>query len=68
MRSFITFVLMTAGILFLSGMMANKFPSVRAPAFSIPANGTTYPISYWLCFLIAMIVVAVWANRKKGRR
>lgn len=65
MKGFITFVFMTAGILFLSGMMVNKFPAVRNTA----TNVGTYPVSYWAIFLVMMVILGVWATRgKKGRR
>lgn len=65
MRSFITFVLMTAGILFLGGMMAHHFPTMRNTA----TNVGTYPVSYWAIFLMVMGIAAIWATKgKKGKR
>lgn len=72
MKGFITFVLMTAGVLFVSGLVAHHFPQVRTTAFNLPDPnadiGGTFPVSYWLLFLIVMAIMAFWANGKKGRR
>lgn len=57
-------ILLTAGILFIGSLVKHWFPIMSNTAFS----AGTFPVTYWLLFLMAMGVIAYMAIRKKGRR